>query len=374
MRLSQFIRQNINPIVSEWVAFANTMTPAANAMTKLQLQNHIKQILAFIADDIESDQSGAEQIRKSHGNALAEEGTSAAESHGTIRHSDGFDIIQMVAEFRALRASIIKLWTKDKKALSDADLIDVTRFNESIDQSLAESVETFTKKADYSRDLLLGILGHDIRSPLGAITMATHLLARVGTLNEKQSLLATQIETSADRITNIVSDLLDLTRAKIGTGLTVHRKPMELRDLAEQVLAEIRLQHTDSIIELQVTGKTDGIWDNTRLGQVISNLLANAVQYGTPHQPIIFAIAGGDTQVKITVNNQGNPIPSKQLPALFESLTRGANSTARTDALPNLGLGLFITKEIVKSHNGTITVTSNTTDGTTFTINLPRAG
>jgi signal transduction histidine kinase len=106
----------------------------------------------------------------------------------------------MVSEYRALRSSVIKLWTNSNRTLSDAEVVDLVRFNEAVDQALAESVVKFTEKVDYSKDLLLGILGHDIRSPLGAMSMCAQLMPRVGTLNEKQAQLTTQMVDCGTRI------------------------------------------------------------------------------------------------------------------------------------------------------------------------------
>ncbi len=96
----------------------------------------------------------------------------AAEVHGTVRHDNGYNIMEMVSEYRALRARIIKLWTNQNRLLSDEDVVDLTRFNESIDQALSESVAKFSEKVDQSKDLLLGVLGHDIRNPLATIHMS----------------------------------------------------------------------------------------------------------------------------------------------------------------------------------------------------------
>jgi len=156
MRLSAFIHENKELIIGEWENFARTLAPAAN-MSRLQLRDHVDAILSFVVKDIESSQTSSEQVRKSHGKSdnPEESKDSAAEIHGDIRQDEGFDIIQMGSEYRALRSSIIKLWTRVQRVLSDEDVLDLTRFNESIDQALAESVVRFVKKVDYSRDLLL---------------------------------------------------------------------------------------------------------------------------------------------------------------------------------------------------------------------------
>jgi K+-sensing histidine kinase KdpD len=372
MRLSDFIRQNNQPIISEWESFARTLTPAADDMSRLQLRDHIEQILSFIATDIESEQSQAQQIKKSHGDADSQGSRdTAAETHASLRHEEGFDIVQMVSEYRALRASIIKLWSASKGAMTTADCLDITRCNESIDQALTESVTRFMEKVDYSKDVLLGVLGHDIRSPLGAITMTASLLPKIGDLNEKQILLVSQIAVCALRVNKIVTDLLDLTRARMGTKLPITPKSMNIEILAKQMVDEISIQHPDRSILLETSGDMSGEWDDTRMGQVFTNLISNAIQYGTKALPINIKVAGGEKEVVITVHNSGEPISAKNLGVIFNSFSRG-NSNESNGFASNLGLGLFIAKEIVHSHKGVISAASDEAAGTTFTINLPR--
>jgi signal transduction histidine kinase len=375
MRLPEFIRSNLPTIIDEWTAFASSLTPVASSMSQLQLKDHIRQILMFIAHDIESVQSAQEQITKSHGQSVTsdENPDTASEIHGGIRHADGFDMVQMVSEYRALRASIIKLWTKQKDVLTDKDLIDLTRFHEAIDQSLAESVARFMEKVVYSKDLLLGILSHDIRSPLGAITMSAELFNRIGGMNDKQSQLTSQIKASATRILNIVEDLLDLTRASLGSGLPVRPQKMSVKELGLEIVREMQIQHPDRPLLMTDKGDLQGVLDKVRLGQVISNLIGNAIQYGAKDKPISIVLDGTSQNILISVYNDGSPIPASQLATIFNSFTRGADTTKTpTDISSNLGLGLFISKEIITSHGGNIVVRSTKAEGTTFTISLPR--
>ena len=374
MRLSNFICENTKAIIDEWENFAKTMTPAADNMSHLQLKDHIEQILSFIVKDITASQTALEQVEKSHGESdnPIDHIDSAAETHGGLRHADGFNIVQMVSEYRALRASIIKLWTKSKRELTDVDVEDLTRFNESIDQTLAESVGRFMDKADYSKNLTLGVLGHDIRSPLGAINMAAQVMLKKGELSERNSEIASLIESSSTRALDIVSDLLDLTRARLGTGLAVSRQTMNMGFLAQQLVEEMRIQYPKSLILLQTAEELEGEWDITRLGQVFSNLIGNAVQYSSAGSPINVIVKGDTQKIIITVQNQGRPIPPDHLGNIFDSFNRGEKENS-SDVVPlNLGLGLFITREIILSHGGSINVTSNEKEGTTFNVRLPR--
>jgi len=372
IRLADFIHENKKQIAGEWENFARTLTPAANDMTPLALRDHIQEILAFIVSDINSPETSSEQIQKSHGGKEKESTPTAAETHAALRLAGGFDIDQMVSEYRALRASVIKLWSRANTQMDSADIIDLTRFNESIDQELAESVSHYTQKVSYSKDLFMGILSHDLRSPLNAISMSAQLQLNAGTSKERQTMLATQIFECSSRITAIVNDLLDVTRARFGSGLPVIRAPMDMGSVSRQLVHEMQAANPTRTILLEVSGDLEGKWDKARIGQVFSNLIVNAVQYSFKDSSINITVKGGLEDVVLSVHNMGVPIPPEKFGTLFASLTRAVTDEGDHPMEVNLGLGLFITEEIVVSHGGTIDVTSSKEDGTTFTARFPR--
>lgn len=240
-----------------------------------------------------------------------------------------------------------------------------------------EPASFYTKKLDHSRNLFLGILGHDLRNPLGAARMSAELTLRMGTtnLNERQTMLISQVVDSMDRATEIVTHLLDLTRARLGAGLPVVRELMDMGFVGKQLVDEMRVMHPGRTFTLDITGNTAGEWDKPRIGQVFSNLLSNAVQYAFRKSPISIVIKGLPEEIILSVHNEGVPIPRELMGRIFDSLMRGEEEAA-SDNEPgslNLGLGLYITKEIVLAHAGTIDVTSTEDGGTTFTVRLPRA-
>ncbi|MEM9964753.1 MAG: HAMP domain-containing sensor histidine kinase [Asticcacaulis sp.] len=339
-------------------------------MTDIQLIDHIDDILDFIAADIESAQTKSEQKVKSHGlkpDILT--GDTAAQTHAALRHTDGFDIIEMVSEYRALRATICHLWAETKPVLTREDAADLERFHEAIDQALAESVVRFTEKVEKAKILLLGVLGHDIRSPVGAVQMATSLMPEFGPVNARQVKLLENIKISADRIQQIVNDLLDLAKSATGQSLPLRKKRFTLSSLCHQIVDETRLRHPTSLIEVRVPEDIEVCWDEIRLGQLIANLLSNAVQYGQADTPIILSVLTDRDEVVLTVSNHGAPIPHAHLETIFKSFSRGPRSAETTTS--NLGLGLFIANEIASAHGGAITVVSNHSDGTIFSVRLP---
>lgn len=379
IQLADFIHENTEEIVSEWESFAQTLKPTANGLMALALRDHIRPILAFIVSDIQSPQTRLEQIQKSQGGKEKESAPTAAETHAALRLADGFDIDQMVSEYRALRASVIKLWGTGNTRMNHEDIIDLTRFNESIDQELEESISHYTKKVSYSKDLFIGVLSHDLRSPLNVISMSAQLMLNIGALNkqqalnERQTMLATQIFESTARITTIVNDLLDVTRARFGYGLPLLRSSFDMGVVGQQLVDEMRAAYPIRIITLEVSGDLKGKWDKARIGQVFSNLIGNAIQYGFKDSPIEVVVKGTAEEVILSVHNEGLPIPPEKIGTIFDSLTRAVIDGEDNTGEVNLGLGLYITQEIITSHGGIIDVTSTDEDGTTFTARLPRS-
>ncbi len=371
-RLPSFIRSNTAAIVSEWEAFARTLKPLDEGMTPHALRDHIYQILTFIESDMASHQTGAEQTKKAHGEKKQTQPVTAAQTHAAIRFAGGFDIGQMASEYRALRASVLKLWSNTGPAFDAQDIADMIRFNESIDQELAESVNFYTDRVAQSRELVVGILGHDLRSPLQAIALSTELSLHMGQLNERQTMLSRKVLESTHRMGRLINDLLDVTRARFGAGLPVARAIMNMGTVAEQIVDEVHVVHPQRVIELSVSGFLGGEWDKARIGQVFSNLLNNAIQYGSHSVPVRVGVMGDPKAVTITVGNDGVPIPVDKIKTIFDPLTRIVTDDDAATTSGNLGLGLYITKEVVVAHGGAIEVTSSETEGTIFTVRLPR--
>jgi len=373
-RLAEFIKDNMNVIIDEWEKFAHSIPTGAPKMTRIALRDHLPEILAFIARDITTDQSHEEQKLKSQGgrDSTVSSPDTAAEIHGVLRLENGFDIKQMISEFRALRASVTKLWIKQSKVLAEDQLTDLIRFNEAIDQSLAESVSRFTKDLDASKDLFLGILGHDIRNPLGAISMSATLLKRAP-LNDLQSKLTQQIQESSSRIQEIVSHLLELTKARLGAKIPLLKEPVNFEEITEKIIAEVQIMFPEREIILNVDGNVNAQADIARFEQVLSNLIGNSMQYGEKDLPVTVRIKENPTYIRLSVHNMGQPIPSATLTTIFDSLVRGSDDEADSyEKSANLGLGLYIVKSIVKAHGGEMSVVSTKDQGTTFTADFPK--
>jgi signal transduction histidine kinase len=376
MRLAKFILANIELILAEWEAFALTLASGAN-MTKLALRDHSQAILLAAARDMEVKQSLAQQEDKSQGEGGADTPESDLLDIASARHAEervgaGFDIVEVVSEYRALRASVLRLWRKDFLQPDLDDIDDITRFNEAIDQSLAEAIDSYTERLDRSRQLFLAILGHDLHNPLTAIRMSAQLVSpKRGDLNSIQAL--SMIGTESEAMIKLIGDMIDFSSTWLGSPMPLNCEPVDLQILCREVVDGFRAAHPQRTLHFTPRGDLTCNWDAARIRQVISNLLGNALQHGSPKGPVELSAASEGSTVVLSVHNEGAPIPPEALPTLFDPLVRHATVESALRRAPgSIGLGLYIVREIVNAKGGTITVTSTAQQGTTFTVRIPR--
>ena len=257
---------------------------------------------------------------------------------------------------------------------------DLTRFNESIDQSVAKAVSSYTRRVDQARDLFLAILSHDLRNPLNSIAMSAELLPQQCEFNPEPSQTASQISTNAAVMARMIGDLLDYTRTRLGAGMPVSPASMDLGSLCRAIHEEYRTAHPNRVIRFHGDGGPgggdfSGEWDADRLRQAISNVLGNAVQHGDENAPIDLTLTGDEADVVIVVHSGGPPIPPGELTRIFDPLVRGSSAEFPKHNRPgSIGLGLYIAREVARSHGGTIDATSTREAGTAFTIRVPRHG
>jgi signal transduction histidine kinase len=370
VRLADFILSDMEAIVASWEAFARTL-PAAGGMEASALRDHAEPILQAIAADLKTAQTPQQQRDKSHGLAQPLNAyETAAQTHAVLRARSGFDIKQLAAEYRALRTSVLTLWFERSPSRAVTDFDDVIRFNEAIDQALAESVDFFSFKVDQSRNLMLGMLGHDLRSPLQAIQLTAKLLAALNA-GEKVSRAADRLITSGARMQQLVDDLLDFNRLQLGLRMRITTAASELEAIARQEIQELRAAYPQREVELQCQGETLGAWDVKRVQQLLSNLVVNALTHGTPDTAVKVMLTSDPKEVRIKVTNHGLVIDPVLLSEILRPLQRGALE-AELAANDGLGLGLFIASEVAKGHGGRIEVESSGTE-TVFTAVLPRS-
>ncbi|WP_411960363.1 sensor histidine kinase [Pseudomonas mandelii] len=373
MRLPDFIRQHVDRIVDEWEQFASTITPAAEHMDKVALRDHAKVILLAAARDMTTAQTSSEQMAKAKGEGPEKTPSldEAGASHGELRHTVGFDLVQMTSEFRHLRACVIRLWVDSLASPDMAYFQDMIRFNEAIDEALAESTAAYAEQVNRSRDIFLAILGHDLRAPLQAVSMSTELLLRKAKLEGDALTCAVNIKHGARHMAAMVGDLLELVRSRLGKSLPIERAPMDLADAAHAAIAEACAGNPECDPTVHVKGDTRGAWDAGRVSQLLQNLIGNALQHGLNKRDVTVTLTGEPDTVRLTVHNYGAPIPEEAIGTIFDPLVRSADEQLGQPST-SLGLGLFIVKQVVDAHGGTIEVSSSEAEGTLFTVVLPR--
>jgi signal transduction histidine kinase len=370
--LARFIRDHAEPILAEWETFARSL-PSGGTMDVAALRDHAHEMLLAIAADLERPQSNRAQAEKALGerDASAARDATPAQEHGTGRAGSGFTIGQMVAEFRALRASVTRLWLAEEKERAYTSLTELIRFDEAIDQAIAESVARFSEAVATTQERFLAILSHDLRTPLGAIITSTRFMLDAGGLEEPHRTLVTRASSSARRMNQMVLDLVEFTRTRLGDAIPVVRAEVDARRLVHDVVQEIAASYPDSIVQVETRGNLSGAWDADRLTQALTNLVGNAVQHGAAGTPIRVSAYGSVDEVIFSVHNEGPPIPAEQQATIFQEGQRvGARSPAADRR--HQGLGLYIVERIVAAHGGTVSLRSTSGEGTTFTIRLPR--
>lgn len=219
------------------------------------------------------------------------------------------------------------------------------------------------------REEFIGIVGHDLRDPLSAINLAGHLLLEDGLPEEQRATLAARITRTSARMTKMIDELLDFTRGRLGGGMPVSKAPADLAEVARQVIDELSGSRPDANVELDIRGDTTGAWDSDRVGQMLSNLISNALRYRAQDTIVRVSVSGDPSNVTIDIHNDGEPIPQEELGTIFEPFRR---ASAAHKSSEGLGLGLFIAQSIAHAHGGSVKVRSIAGEGTTFAVCLPR--
>jgi signal transduction histidine kinase len=370
VKLHDFIRSQMEPIVAEWEKFARTLGPGANSMDKLALRDHAKAMLIAIAEDIETYQSERMRGVKSRGEASPALRDTAATTHGGLRFSSQFSMAQLAAEFRALRATVLRLWI----AAGDADMGDpLVRFNEAIDQALAESIDAFMARSNVARDLSLGVLGHDLRAPLATISSAADVLAHRPLTPAQAAELGGNVRRAARHMAGMIDNLIGYTHLQLAAGLSIRRTPSDAAAVCRDAITDAESTFSGRHIGLVASGDTTGEFDAVALRQLMTNLFVNALQHGLRDGPVTAELHGSAERVTLTVANEGEPLSAATLATLFEPLVRGGPDTS-TLGRTSSGLGLFVAREVALAHGGTITAASSPGGRTTFEASLPRHG
>ena len=397
MRLADFIVVNVEPILVEWELFARGIWPVGANADPTEMRDEAEDILRAIVVDMQSHQTLTQQAEKSKGtnreSGEEDELTLASSSHGRGREVSGFQLWAVVAEYRALRASVLRLWRESEPTPDLRDLDDMTRFNESMDQSLTHAVRSYAEQVDGNRhtlmaneqaarreaeaanrakDLFLATLSHEMRTPLNAIVGWLSILRHedAETRHFQEGLKVIERNTMAQ--VQLIDDLLDVSRI-ISGKLRVDIQPCELAEVINAAVNVTRTAAEGRGITLNVSldpSATLALCDSGRIQQVVWNLVSNAVKFTPKGGQVHVTLRREESSFQIQVSDTGQGISSDLLPHVFDRFRQADSSMRRRFA--GLGLGLSIVKYIVEAHGGTVeAVSPGEGKGSTFTVRLP---
>jgi signal transduction histidine kinase len=366
MRLSEFIEANSEQIIREWEGFAKTLAGGAG-LPRWVLRDHSAAIIKYIAENMEQPQFTSEEIAKAQGEGPSGPIERVAAVHVGLRIESGFDLVEIIAEYRALRSCVLRLWRSNDPESFAAGAAEIVRLGEAIDQNIAEAIPYYEEREIQYRDRFLGILGHDLRNPINSISVGATLLAKQGLDGSQQDTVA-RILRSARRLDRMVTDILDFARGRLGSPMPLTLAPANLATLVSELIDEVRSTHVGVEIRFDSDGDLSGNYDAERIKQMTSNLLVNAIQHGSGKLVTVTALGEHDS-VLLKVHNEGTPIAGEMIATIFDPLVQGGDPNQNRTGL---GFGLFIVKEIVAAHTGTVTVDSTQEGGTTFSVRLPR--
>jgi signal transduction histidine kinase len=395
MRLADFISANLEPILAEWEVFARNIWPGP-AADPATLRDHAEALLLATVSDMQTQQTKAQQSEKSKGRGSGEGGArldGASVTHAVERAGSGLDLDSVVAEYRALRASVLRLWRESGPTPDVSDIDDLTRFNESIDQSLTEAVRgyvqhverergvlmeneqaarTEAEAANRAKDVFLATLSHEMRTPLSAIAGWTSILRIKGCAQKDLDEGLDVIERNTRAQVRLIEDILDVSRIVSGK-LRIDVRRCELTEVINEAVHAVRPAAEARGIELDVqldraASAVSG--DAMRLQQVVWNLVSNAVKFTSKGGRASVTLARDGSAVRIQVSDSGQGISPELLPYVFERFRQADGGTRRQ--FGGLGLGLSIVKHIVEQHGGTVEAMSPGAGcGATFTVRLP---
>jgi signal transduction histidine kinase len=317
------------------------------------LIDHLPEVLDGLADWIEGDRARAEAAFET-----------LATGHAVQRFGLGIDLAALDIEYTWLRHVVVHELLAVPS--SDEVRLDLIRCNEALDRAILLAVRRYTERRDAVRERFIGILAHDLRNPLAAVSMATRLLLRSETLDPDDRARVHTIERASARMNRMITDVLDFAHGHLGEGIPVVPEECDLGELCHSAADELRARYADRSIDVRVRGDVRGRFDPQRIVQALGNLIANAVEHG--EDPVVVDVREADDHRSVVtrISNRGRPIPAELLPRLFQPFRAGSD-----DRRTHLGLGLYIVGQIVAAHAGVIDVSSTAAE-TAFTIRWAR--
>jgi phosphoserine phosphatase RsbU/P len=287
---------------------------------------------------------------------LHREGTTIPVVLNAIRHEQGGQMVHDIAAYVA----------RDRDRYERELVASRRRLEELVNE--AKRMHAEARDRALFAEQMVGIVSHDLRNPLSGIAMGAAVLAR-GNLSENQQRTLSRISRSTERANRLIADLLDFTKARLGGGLKVTMKAIDLHAIIGDAVDDLALTYSGRVLKHVRVGEGACEADPDRLVQIVGNLVSNAMTYGVPECPVTVTSCADDAAVSLAVHNQGTPIADDVQTRIFEPMTRGTDVAS---AARSVGLGLFIVRQIAQAHGGTSDVRSTAEEGTTFRVVFPR--
>ena len=351
MRLCEMIGSKHAEIIQRWRAGVRGSATEAHMLSRSELEDNIPALLDEIVVALRHDDS-------------ISDGSPNATEHGRQRLRVGFDLSTVVREYGMLRNTILAC-AEDSGITPTLD--EYRRLGDSLTVGITEAVVEYSKLRFRLFETFVSVLSRDLKNPLQAISTASEMLLRQPPIAaEVVARVSGQVAESARRIGRNIDQLLDVSRVGLGGGFAPHRQFFDLAEVAARVIGELASTHDDRHIDLSVAGACTGNWDPDRIAQMLTHLASNALIHGSPTEPIQLRLSDGGQTVLMELHNRGNPIPREEFTRIFEPFRQQSKTHG------GLGLGLYIVREIVREHGGTIDLESSELDGTTFRVTLPK--
>jgi signal transduction histidine kinase len=347
------LRTHRDEILAAWAREVAALPPF-RAIEVRDLRDHVPELLDQLDAWLERRPSEAERP--------TEKPLAAASAHALHRLEMGLDLKMLIYEYRLLRRAVFQ--TSPGREVEHDSLIVI---NDAIDQAIAESVSVYAEESrrrlEQTRDRFVGIVSHELRNPLAAIIAGAAQMLKREELSGPQAQTAQRMLRAATRMGRVIANVLDFARVRLGAGIPLTLSSSDLGRICREAVDEIRLGAPGKQIVFEAEGDLTGQWEEERITRAVHNLLSNALKHG--RDVVRLRAHGEDGEVVVDVKNDGPPIPESSLEAIFEPLWTSDRTTG-------LGFGLFIVREVVSAHGGTVTVRSSEAEGTTFTVRLPR--
>lgn len=357
--VSEKIRARKRQIGEAWQAAALSELPQLQDLDGPSLVDHMPEFLDGLAAWVEGDTETATRGF-----------TALVDGHALQRLQNSVDLTTLTREYSLLRSAVLRDVITPLGSLPDRAQLGEAfiRLNEGMDVAIHEAVRRYTHQRDQVRDRFVGILAHDLRNPLGAVTMgAVRVMALAEGPDDKFYRIGTLINRSADRMSRMIHDVIEFARGQLGGLIPIQLQRGDLGEITKDAVDELRAGHPDRTIELQLSRSLDGQWDRDRVMQLVSNLISNAIHHGG--DPIIVRVNESSDRhtLTLTVNNRGPVIAAERLSKLFDPLRLETPQQRK-----GLGLGLYIVRQIALGHGAFCEVHSTEVEGTTFTVTWPR--